>query len=80
MIERQFFTWEHWDVLDEMSFMFNGVTLTSRVGCFGEGEHFETAIMNFDDEPYLSFQRNNLEWKFPLSLTVGDMIHGPDHN
>lgn len=75
-----FFTWQHWDVLDELSYQYYEIVLTNRVGPFEEGEAFELAVMNYGEEPYMLLQRNGLEWKFALSLTVGDLVDGPDNS
>lgn len=67
-------------MLDECIFQYTDVMLTQRVGCFREGECFECAIMNYGEKSTMTLQRNGIEWVFPLILTVGDLIHGPDNS
>jgi len=80
-MEKQIFTWQQWDDIAEGVYQYYIIELVRRVGCFGEGECFERAVMDYSsEEPSMTLHRNGLEWKFPLSLTVGDMVRGPDNS
>ena len=46
-MEKYFFTWDGWDIMDTMDFMFYKVTLVRDIGKFKTGQFLEYATIDY---------------------------------
>jgi len=73
-MEKQLFDYPgQCDYITDMGFQFYDITLKVDVGNFNKGEKFPEAFLDFDNG-ILALFRGGKEWKFKLTLGVGDEI------
>lgn len=42
------FTWNSWDIIDDMCFQYNGVEFISNFGVFKKGEKYEWLVISYE--------------------------------
>lgn len=75
-MEKQFFTWEDWELLDTASMFFTECTLTASIGDHPVGAEFDGITMNYETGQ-MTLQREDEEteeviWEetYTLALTA----------
>lgn len=69
-MEKILFTWEEWDEVDTMTFVFFNVTLIRDLGAIKAGTHFDSAEMNYDKGKLELYEGENVAATFKLRLEV----------
>jgi hypothetical protein len=73
-METELFSWEAWDMLDTMSFVFYDVVLVRKIGNFEAGTKFSSAVINYEDGRLVLYTDDSgkNEVTFNLSLNVSE--------
>lgn len=72
-MEKTLFTWTDYDQFDTAGFVFMNVQLIASVGMHPPGAQFDYANMDYD-KATLTLGRDKKEWKYPLTLQIGQLL------
>jgi len=73
-MQKQIFNYNGgWDDVGDNALQFYDVTLIIDIGNFSKGDKFSEACVDYDSG-LLTLYRDGSEWKFKLTLGVGDEV------